>query len=447
MRKLIRLWRGIQESLWFIPGVLVLLAVVLAAALVELDTRLGPDALKPWPLLFGVGADGSRGMLATIAGSMITVAGTVFSITLVVLALASSQYTSRVLRNFLADRANQTVLGVFVGVFAYCLVVMRTIRGGDEGAFVPSLAVLGGVVLAFVGIGYLIYFIHHISASIQASEILASIAKATTYAIDHLFPDQLGQDTDRTPAGDPADTRPGQWRTVAAERTGYVQEVDEEAILAFAKERHGVVRMERGIGEFVVEGTPLMSVLAANEPDPPDDGQLRGIYAVSRHRTVSQDAAFGIRQIVDVALKALSPGVNDTTTAVMCLDHLAIVLVRLADRRIPSPYRFDDDGELRVLARVPSFHSLVGDSFDQIRQNASANVAVLTRLLEVLELLEGRTGDAERRPVLLRQVRATDEVARRTVPAAIDRQPIEERAAALAERLERGPDERTPVVA
>lgn len=439
MRKLIRLWRRIRESLWFIPGVLVLLAVVLAAALVEVDTRIGSEALKPWPLVFGAGADGSRQMLSTVAGSMITVAGTVFSITLVVLSLASSQYSSRVLRNFLADRTNQTVLGVFVGVFAYCLIVMRTIRGGEEGAFVPSLAVLGGVVLAFVGIGYLIYFIHHISASIQASEILARIANATTCEIEHLFPDQIGQDTDRVPASDPAETRMGRWRTVAADRTGYIQEVDVAAILAFAQERHAVVRMERGIGEFVIAGTPLVSVVAADKPDPADDGRLRAIYAVGRQRSLNQDAAFGIRQIVDMALKALSPGVNDTTTAVMCLDHLAVILVRLTDRRIPSPYRFDDDGELRVLARGPSFHSLVGESFDQIRQSASGNVAILARLLEVLELLEGRTEDLNRRAVLLRQVQATAEVARRTIPAPLDRQPIEEQVSRLAEQLRSDP--------
>ena len=148
--------------------------------------------MERWPRLFGAGAEGSRGLLAAIASSMITVAGVTFSITIVALALASSQYTSRILRNFMRDRTNQTVLGVFVGVFAYCLVVLRTIRGGDEGAFVPALAVLGALLLAFVAIGFLIFFIHHIAASIQATSIIAAVAGETFEAVDRLFPTEVG---------------------------------------------------------------------------------------------------------------------------------------------------------------------------------------------------------------------------------------------------------------
>jgi len=158
-----------RASFWFVPAVIVLGAVGLAAAVIGVDANVKLRFVEAWPLLFGAGAAGSRGLLTAVASSMITVAGVVFSITIVALSLTSSQYTSRVLRNFMRDRINQVVLGVFVGIFAYCLVVLRTIRGGDEGAFVPSFAVLGGLLLAFVGIGFLIYFIHHIALSIQAS--------------------------------------------------------------------------------------------------------------------------------------------------------------------------------------------------------------------------------------------------------------------------------------
>jgi uncharacterized membrane protein len=162
MRKPRDLWTDLRSSFWFVPAVIVGAAVALALVLIETDRMLLQDVSDSWPRLFGAGAAGSRGMLSTIAGSMITVAGVVFSITIVSLSLASSQYSSRVLRNFMRDRTNQTVLGVFVGIFAYCLVVLRTIRGGDEGAFVPALAVLVAVALAFVGIAFLIVFIDHI---------------------------------------------------------------------------------------------------------------------------------------------------------------------------------------------------------------------------------------------------------------------------------------------
>ena len=404
-----------RYSFWFLPALNVLAAVVLAVVLIEADGWFPPGAFEQWPRLFGAGADGARGLLTAVASSMITVAGVVFSITLVALSLASSQYTSRVLRNFLSDRVTQSVLGAFVGIFAYCLVVLRTIRGGDEGQFVPSVAVLVGLLLGFVGIGVLIYFIHHISTSIQASHILAAAARETLRAVDNLFPEGVGDegaDGVREAAG-----VGGTWHPVAAVRTGYVQGLDTRGLLAFAGERRTVVRMERRVGQFVIEGEPLAAVLGVAPSD--DLRRLRGLYAIGRQRTVEQDAAFGIRQIVDVALKALSPGVNDTTTAVMCIDHLTAILVRLSDRRIESCYR-SQDGELRLLTCGPTYADLVGEAFDQIRQNAGGNVAVLEGVLGSLGLLAGRTKAPWRREVLLEHARAVAELSRQSLSASLD---------------------------
>lgn len=424
-------WLKARYSFWFIPALLVLAAVVLAAVLIEVDGWLEPNTFDRWPRLFGAGADGSRGLLTTIASSMITVAGVVFSITLVALSLASSQYTSRVLRNFMSDRVNQVVLGAFVGIFAYCLVVLRTIRGGDEGAFVPSLAVLVGLLLGFVGIAVLIYFIHHISTSIQASHILAAVASESLRAVDHLFPEGVGE---ADAAGEPEPGALGRaWYPVAADKTGYVQSLDTSGLLAFASERQTVVRMERRIGQFVVEGTPLVSVLGVDLSE--DDRQrLGGLSAIGRQRTVEQDAAFGIRQIVDVALKALSPGINDTTTAVMCIDHLTAILARLTDRRIESHFR-GEDGELRLLTCGPTYADVVGEAFDQIRQNAAGNVAVLEGLLGSLEVLAGRTTSLPRRLVLLDHARAVAELGQRSVSAPRDLQHIAARSTRAIETL------------
>lgn len=203
-----------RASFWFVPAVIVLGAVGLATAVIGVDANVKLRFVEEWPLLFGAGAAGSRGLLTAVASSMITVAGVVFSITIVALSLTSSQYTSRVLRNFMRDRINQVVLGVFVGIFAYCLVVLRTIRGGDEGAFVPSLAVLGGLLLAFVGIGFLIYFIHHIALSIQASSIIAAVASETIAAVDHLFPNGLGENIDTDSNDDELSVEGRDWTAV-----------------------------------------------------------------------------------------------------------------------------------------------------------------------------------------------------------------------------------------
>jgi uncharacterized membrane protein len=178
MSRLRALWWRISGGLWFVPSVMVLTAVVLALVLVEAEGSFG-NLAKKMPRLFGAGAEGAREMLSAIAGSMITVAGVVFSVTLVALSLAASQYSPRVLRTFMSDKPTQVVLGVFVSVFAYCLIVLRTIRGEQEGSFVPSLAVLGGIALAFVAIGFLVFFIHHLATAIQVSTIVSRVTNGT----------------------------------------------------------------------------------------------------------------------------------------------------------------------------------------------------------------------------------------------------------------------------
>lgn len=407
------------------PTVIVVGAIVFAMGLIEADAWFGRERLmERWPRLFGAGAEGSRGLLTAIASSMITVAGVTFSITIVALALASSQYTSRILRNFMRDRTNQAVLGVFVGVFAYCLVVLRTIRGGDEGAFVPALAVLGALLLAFVAIGFLISFIHHIAASIQATSIIAAVAGETVEAVDRLFPTEIGDAAiERNPPERDWELSRQRWITIPARTTGYIQGIDADALFAVARERDVTVRMERGIGEFVIEGSPL----AAATGTPLDDGAvqtLHAAYTVGTHRTVHQDAAYGIRQIVDVALKALSPGINDTTTAINCIDFLGAILARLAESSIETPYR-SDGGQVRIVTRGATFPGLLAEAFDQIRQNAEGNVAVIVRLLQVLEILVERTTDADRRQALRVHVGLIRETAARSVPAALDRATVE----------------------
>lgn len=434
---------SLGSSLWFLPSIFIIGAIIAALTLIEIDTRFEGNSLaEHWPRIFGAGAAGARGMLTAIASSMITVAGVAFSITIVALALASSQYTSRILRNFMDDRANQVVLGVLTSVFVYCLVVLRTIRGGDEGAFVPALAVSFAVILALVGIGSLIFFIHHIASSIQAERIIKAAADETIAAIDRLFPSKMGQapDLDERAPELPA---AGEWRTIASRRTGYIQGVDIDGLLGFARDQNAVVRMERGVGDFVVEDSPLVSVADGAIRDKREQAKLiDDLYEIGSQRTMVQDAAFGIRQIVDVALKALSPGVNDTTTAVTCVDYLGAILARLANRNFESPYRMDH-GALRVIARRASFPTVVAEALDQIRQNADGNVAVLHAMLRTLEVIAERTSDLGRRRALRRQADLIVAAARRTIPTPEDRLAIEAAFGRLAPSIAERPDEPT----
>ena len=322
------------------------------------------------------------------------------------------------------------MLGVFVGIFAYCLVVLRTIRGGDEGAFVPALAMLVGLILAFVGIAYLIYFIHHISVAIQASSIIAATANETTAAVDHLFPQELGDnDRDGITWTSLADQF---WSVIPAHKTGYIEAVDMEVLLGVAREHGVILRMEHGIGEFIIESAPLLSVADTSSMDDETTAKLNAAYSVSRQRTVATDAAFGIRQIVDIAMKALSPGINDTTTAVMCVDYLAAILVRLATRRF-APSHCLDQGKLRIITRGPSFESLLADAFDQIRQNGAGNVAIMMRLLGALHTIAGQTADPGRRRAVGERMLWVAELAERTLGSPYDRERFERELARVRE--------------
>jgi uncharacterized membrane protein len=440
MNKLKRFWSNLRTSFWFMPSLIVAASIVLAVGLIEVDSTATERWLARWPRMFGAGAEAARGMLSTIAGSMMTVVGVTFSMTLVTLALASSQYTSRILRNFMADRVMQVVLGVFTGIFTYCLIVLRTIRGGAEGEFIPSLAVSFAVVLAIGGIVALIFFIHHVASSIQASSIIASVADETIVAVDRLFPEKLGQgpvdDDDEDQPTLPLPERT--WQAVPATGNGYIQSVDNAALLRLAREHKTIVRMERGIGDFVVHDTPLASLALESPPAEEIIAALQAAYGIERHRTLEQDCAFGVRQIVDMALRALSPGINDTTTAVMCVDYLTAILARLASRPIPSSRR-SEDGELRVIAIGQSFASLVAESFDQIRGSAIGNVAIILRMLDALQTIASLTASPNRRRALRDQVQWITELAERTIESAHDRARFERRLARVREALDTDP--------
>ncbi len=438
MNKLKQLWNTLRGSFWFLPSLIVAGGIAIAAGLTQVDTTVGQEWMARWPRLFGASASGARGVLSTIAGSMMTVVGVTFSMVLVTLALASSQYTSRILRNFMRDRVTQVVLGIFAGVFTYCLIVLRTIRGGDEAGFIPSMAVAFGVLLAISGIGALIFFIHHIAASIQASSIIASVAKETLEAIDRLFPEKIGQppvDEEEDQLRLPLPER--NWQPVPARVNGYIQIVDNATLLHLAREHKTIVRMERGIGTFVVEDTLLASLALEEPPSKEILADLQAAYRIDRHREVQQDAAFGIRQLVDIALRALSPGINDTTTAVMCVDYLTAILARLVARNIPLSHRYED-GQLRVITIGPSFADLVAESFDQIRGSAAGNVGVMLRMLGALQTIGSLTTNPSRRRTLQQEVQGIAELGERTIESPHDRARFESRLAIVREALETG---------
>ena len=454
------LWSSLLSTLWFMPGLLVLGGAALAVAMVDVSARVDAEVLARWPRLFGASADSSRDMLAAIAGSLITVAGVTFSITMVAVTQASAQYSPRILRNFMRDRASQIVLGGLAGIFTYCLVVLRTIRGGDEGNFVPSIAVLIGFGFAIVGIALLIFFIHHIASALQASSIVARVASDTVGAVDRLFPAEVGEpDGRRDHDADLARLDHARWVTIPAEHPGYIQNVDADTLLDIARRHDTVVRMDCAVGDFVIPGLPLASIATdARTPAPPPTRPsspaardaapsrewtklaeaLTDAFDLGNFRTVEQDASFGVRQLVDIALKALSPGINDPTTAMNAIDHLAVVLARAAVRADEPELRYDGDA-VRVVARGPTFRSLAEGGLSEIRRYAEGHVAVLARLVDVVEALAGLALHASRRDVLTRHLDLLEEACGRSVQAPADREFLAGRIATARGTLARAP--------
>lgn len=402
MNRALAVWLALRSSLWFVPALLVTASVGLALALVEAQPFVHQDLAARWPRLFGAGAEGARGMLGAIATSMITVAGVVFSVTIVALAQTSSQYSPRVLRNFMGDRPTQIVLGAFVAVFTYCLIVLRTIRSGDEGGFVPSLAVLGGVVMAFVGVGLLIYFIHHVATAIQVSFIVARIAAETRVAIDRLFPAEAGGSAREVPAGE-LDGRWDAGRSCEARRTGYVLAVDTDRLMTLAARHDLLLRVRPRIGDFVVEGDAILdAVRTAGDDGIPVDA-LRLCIAIADERDIHQDAAHGLQQLCDIALKALSASVHDPSTASGCIDQIGALLSRAACRPEPSPWR-EQDGQVRLLVHGTSFGELVELALSPLIHHAGSHEAVHQRLLGVLERLGALPLPPRRRAVVLQRL-------------------------------------------
>ncbi len=335
------------------------------------------------------------------------------------------------------SRVTQVTLGVFAGIFVYCLIVMHTIRTGDA-PFVPSLAVFFAFVLVFGGIAVLIFFIHHIASSIQASSIIASVAQETSASIDRLFPEKLDQSADKTENEENERLLPSlderTWYTVPAKVSGYIQSVDHDAILSLARDKRTLVRMEHGIGSFIVQDTALVSLALTYSPDQETIVALNGAYSIALHRTAEQDPAFGIRQIVDMALKALSPGVNDTSTAVMCVDYLTAILARLACRQFPPSHRYEGE-TLRVIAIVPTFEGMLAEAFDQIRASAGGNVAIMSRMLGAIGTIASLTVSPSHLRALDEQLQWIAELADRSIESKHDRDQFTKRLSEVHEAL------------
>lgn len=398
----------LRGSLWFFPTVAVVVALVGGAALTRVAFE--SEGLLA-DLVFGGGPEGARGVLETIAGSVITITSVTFSLTAIALTNASSQYSPRVLRTFLRDRGNQVVLSTYLATFAYCVVVLRTIRTGDDAAaaFVPRLALTGGLVLSLASLAALVYFIHHITQSLRVETILSNVQRETQEAAAR---SQRGTRTDAPPPAPPAHAA-----VLTASGSGYLQATSPAPLVAAARGCDAVVWYRRAPGEQVTQGTVLAwawrssGLLSAAELETLE-GCASSSVQLGNERTLTDDVTFGLRQLVDVAVKALSPGVNDPTTAVDALGHLAVALADLASLPLGSAEHLDEDGIVRVGVPGPTFADHVALSCDQIARYGAGDLTVVRALLRLLDDVAARVCDDRRRTAVADRIELVLERAR-----------------------------------
>jgi uncharacterized membrane protein len=421
-------WERARSSFWFLPSLMALGAVAAATGFVTLDRSPAGRRWSTWWWAYSGSPEGATALLETVAGSMITIAGVVFSLTLVALTLASNQFGPRLLRNFMRDTANQVVIGTFVATFLYCLLVLRTIRREPEGSFVPHLSITLAVALALASVGVLIYFIHHVSVSIQANEVIDRVSRELMQGIEQIFPEPIGHDPGlrRDRAAEVPGDLDREARQVAAEDDGYLQRIDDGVLMGIAAGAGAIVRVERRPGQYIARGTPLVSVWPGGRATPEMEGRIRKTFVLGPQRTPAQDVEFSVQQLVEIAVRALSPGVNNPFTAVTCVDRLGSALCRLAGRAVPSSVRLDEGGHLRVIARPLTFPEVLDAAFLQIRRHARTEPSVTIRMLEAIGVVAQAVRRPEDRAALHRHA---DLISRggRALPEEEDRRAVEER--------------------
>jgi len=435
-------WDDVRTSFWFVPTVMVAAAILLSLAMIHLD-KAAPahSGLAALGWTFTRGPEGSRAVLSTVAASMMTIASVTFSITVVALQLASSQFGPRLLRNFMRDRGNQVAIGAFIATFTYCLLILRTVNGTEDERFVPNISVTVALLLALASLGVLIYFIHHAAESIQAENVIAAVGAELDRDIDRLYPAEIGgpprDATPRDAEGDPK--LPGGFRAgsceILAEESGHIRAVDGDHLLGLAVDRDLVIELTSRPGKFIFAGEALARAWPASRLEDEAADSIRSAFYVGPRRTQAQDVEFVIDQLVEIAVRALSPSGGDPFTAIGCINRLGASLGRLADRELPSRHRVDEEGRLRIVADGSTPTGIVDAAFNQIRQASRGDVAVTLRLLEVLGEIGRRSRAPEFRAALRRQADAALRAAMEAIPDPSDRAEVEARHRRAAELL------------
>src|ERR1700761_963871 len=423
-------WRreALRTNLWLVPVVQTLGIVLLFGITYTVDRSAydGWIRLPNWVL--NGSADSARVVLATVAAAIITVVGIVFSITIVALTLASTQFGPRMLRNFVRDPGTQLSLGSVVASFCYAMIALVSVGGGPHGDFVPHLSITTTLMLTLLDVAVLIYFLNHIATMIQLPVVIADIATTLVNEVTAMEnSDAFGVGATRGPSQEDLLTRLAEdGAPIRTPRSGYLQVIRHDVLVKIATQANAVVQLPHRPGHFMVAGQVIAWVWPPEAADAVAERLALG-HVAGAYRTLPQDVSFGFDQLVEIALRALSPAVNDTFTGMTCVDWIADCLGRIAPLWHPHRIRRDTDGNIRVIAFQPSFERLVERTFDTIRQAAIGMPAIMIRQLEAIAKVIEQVPNRKARTALIRQAEAIQRSNLATVPDLSDRDDVTER--------------------
>ncbi|MGY6588878.1 MAG: DUF2254 domain-containing protein [Wenzhouxiangella sp.] len=418
----------VRTSFWFVPALLVAGAFVGAFLMVWVDGWMDlPENGLLERLVYSGDADGVRSILSTIAGAMMTIAGVVFSLTMITLTMASSQFGPRLIRNFMKSRGNQIVLGTFIATFIYCLLVLLMVHNSDEAPFVPGLAVSFAVLVAVINSAMLVWFIHHVASAIQADLVVADVGGEFADSLAQIYPEHFSYELRALDGFDPgpATTR------VRAAGGHYLHAIRAETLVDLACEKDMVLSLLVRPGKMLMPNAVLAIAHGPERLSDSDQQTIRDAFLTGPERTDEQDTEFTINQLVEVALRALSPGINDPFTALSCIDHLAAGLCRVGQRDFPGGLVVDGDGQPRLLVQPLTFEGLFHSAFDQLRQIAPAHPVIAIRLLERLNSLAACLEESSRLSLVEQAGQSLAEQCREQFAYQRDREVIDQRLDAL----------------
>lgn len=432
---LISLWDRLRESYWFIPSLMSLGALALAIMMPQFDHYVSESVERNLQWIQTTPAS-ARATLSAIAGALVTVTSVALSMTFVGLTLTASQFGPRLLRNFMGDRVTHLAVGMLLGTSLYCLLVMRSVRDiGDRS--VPHLSVVLGVILAVMSLAAMILLLDHLATSIQATTVVRQVAQELDESITRLFPEAIGSSPEQDSGTWLERVREQtQTSTVAVESTqeGYLQAVDPAGLMELTREADITLRLHYRPGDFLTQGTVLAKAWPRENCGDDLARRVNGCFIVGVRRSPRQDVECAVNELVEVAIRALSPGINDPFTAMNCIDRLSASLCRLARREIPAPFRFDPDDRLRLVTQTITFAGVLNASFDQIRQYGRSSAAVTIRLLERLMVVAEFSRRESDQEAILRQAQLVFQ-GRSALPEAADRADVEGRYLAVLEAL------------